>query len=121
MLEINLNTAEKLLFNNPQVRTLLPEHAYLFDQWRLSRLLPSMRPDSKRVVLRLVEAITDSQINRLETHFKMPVTINRQVNRLVQNHEFATGEAELELNELDLFQHICISRNTNTVYISSWR
>jgi hypothetical protein len=121
MLEINLNNVEKLLFYNRKAQTLLPEHTHLFDQWRLSRFLPAMRPVSKRAVLQLLQSITDDQLARLSKHFGMPVTLDTVENKLVKNLEFSLDDAELGMNETDMFPFMSISRDRNNVYISNWR
>lgn len=84
-------------------------------------MLPSMRPVTKRAALQLLEAITDEQLDRLSTHFGMPVTLDRGGHKLAKNHEFLLDEAEFRLDDADLFQQIAITRDADTVYISSWR
>lgn len=121
MLKINLNNVEKLLFYNKQAQTLLPEHVFLFDQWKLSRMLPGMRQMSKRSMLQLLDSITTDQIERLSEHFGMPVTIDTIDHQLVKNLNIYIDEAEKVLNESEVFEELSISRNGNNIYISSWR
>jgi len=122
MLVLNLDNVEELVFRNKEVRKLLPEFRPMFDQWKLSQMLPSLKNMGRRSVLDFLNSVESSHEKILASFFGDEVTVDRMNYNIVSNQVFSLDFAEENLNDGDeRFPNFSLDRDRERIYIVWWR
>jgi len=122
MLVLNLDNVEELIFQNKEARKLLPEFRQLFDQWKLARMIPSMKNLGRRSVLDFLNSVETSHEKILASIFGDEVSVDRMVYHIVNNQVFSLGSAEGNLNEgSEWFPNFSLDRDGERLYLCFWR
>jgi len=122
MVVLNLGNVEELVFQNKAARKLLPEFRHLFDQWKLARMIPSMKNLGRRSVLDFLNSVETSHEKILASLFGDEVTIDRMCYNIVSNQVFSLDSAEGNLNEgSEWFPNFSLDRDGERLYLSFWR
>lgn len=121
MLVLNFKNIEQFVFGNKEVRLLLPDFSYLFNQWQLSQKTPALRQLGKRALMDFLNFIEQSHVEALESYFNTKVVIEKLDYHMVKNVQTAIDTAEVELDKEDVYSNLSISRKDKQLYISFWR
>jgi hypothetical protein len=121
MLKINLKNIEELVFESGLLKKLLPEFIPEYDQWRLSKMSPSLRQLGKRTLIKFINGLNDEHILILECHFGTKITIDKLDYHIVKNYEFPTSKLENELNEIQGLENFTTYTDGVHTYLSFWR
>lgn len=115
---ININNVEDLVFMDKSVWSRIPELSHLRDQWRLSKMTPSLRAMGKKAML---DFLNDSKSyeDSLSEYFGRKVTIDKVEPNSVKNSEFSVSEDHV--NPEDAFSEICLHREGEKVGMTLWR
>jgi hypothetical protein len=122
MLLLNLDNVEELIFQNREARKLLPEFRQLFDQWKLARMIPSMKNLGRRSVLDFLNSVESSHEKILGSLFGDEVQVDRMAYNIVNNQVFLLDSAEKTLNEgSEWFTNFSLDRDGERLYVCFWR
>lgn len=120
MISLNLNNVEKLVFESGLIKEF-PEFKHQYDQWKLSKMSPSLRQLGKRTLIDFVNCLKDEHISILEKHFKTSITIDKLDYHIVKNYDFSTSRLEIDLNDIQGLENFTTYTNGYQTYISFWR
>lgn len=121
MLIINLQNVEEIIFYNKAVQQILPEFYNIFQSWSLGKRLSALKNLSNKAVYDFFEKINDEHIVRLEKHFGVGVKIVETDTHLVKSFDFSLNFSECELDANDFYENWFIWRDSENLYVSSWR
>lgn len=120
MLNLNLNNVEKLVFESGLIKKF-PEFKQQYDQWKLSKINPSLRQLGKRTLIDFVNCLENEHISVLEEHFKASITIDKMDYHIVKNCKLSTSRLEIDLNEIQGLENFTTYTDGCQFYISFWR
>jgi len=119
MIVINLQNIETILFKNPEVKIILSDLRYIFDQWLLSYRLPALTRMRKQSLIDLLNILDGTHIEKLAKLFKNVVFIEKVQHRLVKNLDLPIMDSvENVLAECNGYKNIAISRNADKLSIT---
>lgn len=119
-MKINFKNIENIIFYDTELQKKLPEFRHLFDQWRLSHVIPGMKQSGQRSVLELLNTLSSDSIKILEEHFQEDVIIDKLNYKLVENYESCIENCE-EICQFTEFVEIAATRNKENVKLTFWR
>ena len=76
-MEINFQNIEETFFLDRKVQDLLPEFKQQFDSWKISQMVPGLKPLAQKSLFEVLNNIDKKQIEKLEKHFGTNVYINK--------------------------------------------
>ena len=117
-MDINLQNAEKLLFENSAIKPVLSDLRHIFDQWLFSYRFPSLNNMRKQAVIDLLNSLTSEHLEKLAKVFKEPVFVEKLDYHTVKNLNLSMNES---LNGFSSYNNIAIDRNADTIYVTLWR
>lgn len=120
MLNLNLNNIEKLVFESGVIKKF-PEFKHQYDQWKLSKMSPSLRQLGKRTLIDFVNCLQNEHISALENYFKTSITIDKLDYHTVKNYNFSTSRLEIDLNDIQGLENFTTYTDGCQTYISFWR
>ena len=120
-MNLNLQNVEELIFYDKKLQQLLPEFKNLFDSWTLAIRVPTLRSLGKRAVSDFLSGLLSEHINIIEKYLETNVVVDKLNYRIVKNYSFSLEKLEAELNIIETFPNLSITRNGEQVYISFWR
>lgn len=118
MLVLNILNVERLIFQDDEIWKSMPELSGMRDQWRISKLSPSLRPTGRRAMHDFLKAAKNKYEGVISEKLGCEVTIDRIDNRAVTN---------LELNSLDdmqvegFYSGFATYREGDRVFVTLWR
>jgi hypothetical protein len=119
MMVINLQNIETILFKNPEVKMILSDLRYIFDQWLLSYRSPALTRMRKQALIDLLNTLDGIHIEKLAKLFKSVVFIEKVQHNLVKNLELPIMDtAESVLADCNGYKNISISRNADKLSIT---
>jgi hypothetical protein len=119
MMVINLQNIETILFKNPEVKLILSDLRYIFDQWLLSYRSPALTHMRKQSLIDLLNTLDGPHIEKLAKLFKTVVFIEKVQHNLVKNLELPIiGAVESVLADCNGYKNIAISRNADRLSIT---
>lgn len=113
-MEINFLNVEKLIFENPEIREKLPEFKDIFQQWKLGKMIPALKPTAQKAVLDFLNNVDPETLKKC---FKEEITIQRLDYTIVKNKVVSIDDVDLEGMDGELF----ISRSGDRLYLGSWK
>ena len=120
MIRIDLENVEKLIFEEESVRRLFPEHAHLFDQWKLGVRIPSLRQLARRSLLDFLDRVTPKELDRLSSHLESQVIKVSLDYNVVKNFEFTIEELCDSICEVKPMA-FCLTRGKDLAKLTFWR
>ena len=120
-MELNIHNVEELVFYDRNCQRLVPEFRHLFDQWKLAKYSPALRPIGKQAMHDFLDNLTSDHLSVLGEYFGDVVTKFNLDCHIVRNYTFDLSEAEEKLNSLDGYANFSTSRMGDRVYICFWR
>lgn len=112
---INFQNVEQLIFYDKKVQQLLPEWSVLFHKWRLT---VKSGVSAKDVLIDFLNGVTAEQLDRLNSYFGLPVSVQKVDISLVNN-------VTIDINELYDYNFsgyiISMARDDNLIYLCGWR
>ena len=122
MLVVNLQNVEELIFQDNNVRQLLPELRHLFDQWMLSKRIPSLRSLRLQSFMDLLNGLSADHIAKLEEYFEDGLVIDKLDYHIVKNLTLPLEfDPDKELVDCKGYNSFAVTRDAEQVYISFWR
>ena len=122
MVLLNLQNIEELIFLDNMVRTLLPDLRHIFDQWLLSKRVPTLRSLRLRSLMDMLNSLSNEHIRKLEEYFQDSLALDKIDYHIVRNVTLPLSfNADKELSDSVGYSNFAISRNGDQVYICFWR
>lgn len=122
MVLINLQNIEELIFLDNMVRTLLPDLRHIFDQWLLSKRVPTLRSLRLRSLMDMLNSLTNEHIRKLEEYYQDSLALDKIDYHIVRNVTLPLSfNADKELSDFVGYSNFIIGRDEEQVYISFWR
>ena len=118
MINLNLQNVEELVFYDKKIQQLLPEFKNLFNSWALA-VQSSLRGIAKKSISDFLNQLTPEHIKILENYFSANLEIDKLDYRIVRNYSFPLDE--INLDNVDTFSNVFLSRDDKQVHISFWR
>lgn len=118
MLHINLQNVEELVFMDRNLQREIPECRPLFDQWKLSVQIPSLKSMGKRAKLDLLGRLDEFK-DILSRYFKTSVTIDKLDYHIAKNFEFSVDDVQID--DVEGYLDFTASRVGERLYVSFWR
>jgi len=119
-MEINLKNIEQIIFMNKQVRALLPEFRYIFDQWEMSHRIPGLRAMGQKAMLDLLNALKPEHNVKISEILNDEIEVNKLNNKIVEHYD-CNVEDYGELCRFADYKDFCLYRKGNNVKITFWR
>lgn len=121
---LNFMNVEELIFQNDEIKHLLPSYYWsFFDQWRLGKQLPMLRQVGKAAVLDFLNQLKDEDIEKLEEYFEERIVVEKLNYSAVFNVKIPLSETEIcqKLCGIEGFNYFSTWRDESYLYISFWR
>jgi len=110
---INFNNAEELIFQNEEIKYLLPSYYWnYFEQWKMGKMMPMLKQVGKAAVLDFLNHIKDEDVEKLEEYFGERIVVEKLNYSAVFN-------VKIPLSETSICQKLCGFENFN--YFNTWR
>ena len=119
-MEINFQNIEETFFLDRKVQDLLPEFKQQFDSWKISQMVPGLKPLAQKSLFEVLNNIDKKQIEKLEKHFGTNVYINKLNNKVVQHYNFNEYSHD-ELCQFSEYKDFCITANKDGIKATFWR
>lgn len=122
MVLLNLQNIEELIFLDSTVRTLLPDLRHIFDQWLLSKRVPTLRSLRLRSLMDMLNSLKNEHVRKLEEYFQDSLALDKLDYHIVRNATLSLCfNADKELSDYVGYGNFTISRDAEQIYISFWR
>lgn len=124
MLYLNFSNAEELIFWNTKVQNALPPHMFsIFEQWRLAKRVPYLKPMGKQAVLDFLNTLTDDEIEILEDHFGEKIVVEKLNYSVAMNIKIPLNDTKVceELCKVEGFNYFSTWRDDEFLYLVFWR
>lgn len=118
---LNIVNIEDEVFYDDEVWRHMPDLVRFRDQWRISKLSPSLRPTGRRALSEFLAAAKGKYEDVLSARFGTPVTIDNLDSRSVRNMEFDSLEEFPEIDAEIQYSGFGVYREENKVYLTLWR
>ena len=109
------------MFEDDSVWPSMPDLAHLRDQWRLSRLSPSLREMGRRSMSEFLKSSKGRYEKVLADIFGVSVTIDSLESRLVNNLEFSADEEFPDIDTNESYTGLSASRVGDRIFVTFWR
>ena len=120
-MRLNIQNVEDLVFHDKEARRLMPDLVHLRDQWRVSKMAPSLRAMGRKALLDFLREAKGRHEDALSERFGARVTIDRLEGHLVKNLEFSVDDEFPDLDpEMD-YAGFSSFRRGDKVFITFWR
>jgi len=120
MFTINLKNIEELIFNNKEVRFLLNDFSYIFDQWFLSQRVSFLRTMRLQSLIDLINALNEQHLEKLKEYFGDTIIIDR-IDYNITKHVTFNLNSDIASKLSNDITNFTISRNKDHLYLTSWR
>lgn len=118
---INLKNVEEIIFYDKEIWKKMPEMVHLRDQWRISKMAPTLRAMGQRAILDFLRNVKPHHQDLLSEYFKQNVTIDKIENHLIVNKEFLASDDHVDFNIYENFSGFSTYREKDKVKITFWR
>lgn len=120
-MKINIINVEELVFYNNKFWKKMPDLIHLRDQWKLSKISPTLREMGRKALNNFLYEIQKKSEDDLLEIFGVEVTIDRIENRIVKNVEFSIDEEFPNIQPEINYTGFNSYREGNKVFITFWR
>lgn len=122
MVLINLQNIEELIFFDNTAHALLSDLRHIFDQWLLSKRVPTLRSLRLRSLMDMLNSLNNEHIRKLEEYFQDSIALDKIDYHIVRNVTLPLGfNATKELSDFVSYGNFSISRDAEQIYISFWK
>lgn len=121
MIVLNLMNVEKIIFENKNILSKIPELQPYVEQWKLAKQHSFLRSFGKQAVIDFLGSLNENHLKIISDYFQTTVTIDKLNNRIVKNDQIFLEDLQIELENFEEFSNIAISRDSGQCYISGWR
>jgi hypothetical protein len=122
MLLINLHNVEQMIFSDAECRALLPDLRHLFDQWMLSKRVPTLRSLRMRSLMDLINGLTSDHVRTLEEYFHDKIALDKLDYHIVRSLKLPLEfDPDREFADFSDYSEFVISRSADQLYVSFWR
>ena len=121
---INFSNVESLIFNNDDIKHLLPAYYWsFFEQWKLGKQFPMLKQISKSAILDFLNHLNDDDIKKIGEYFGEKVIIEKLNYHTVVNVKIPLTDKEIcqRLCEVVNFNYFSLWRDIEYLYITFWR
>lgn len=119
---INYNNVEEIFFYDSKLMESLPKLRGYWDQWKLSKVSPTLKPLGQRAKVDFINNLTSEEISKIELHFGQKISISKGLDyRLVSSHSCKINELENLLSTLDPDGYVRMHREGDTINFLVWR
>lgn len=119
-MEINLKNIEQKIFMNKEIRALLPELKYIFDQWEMSYRIPGLQMLGKKSIADLLNILQSEHIDRIRNFLKEDIELNKLNHKLVDHYDFNETDEE-QLCKFSEYKDFCLYRKSEEIKVTFWR
>lgn len=116
---LNIVNVEELVFYDDKIWKNMPELTHLRDQWRISKLSPTLRLTGRRAMAEFLTAARGKYEAVLSNRFGTEVTIDKIDSRVVKNMEFNSSEECI--NPDGEYSGFAVHREGDRVFMTLWR
>lgn len=121
MIELNLNNVEELVFFEKEFADFIPDFRQYYDQWRLSRMTPALRPIGNKSLIDFLCNITELQKEKIEEKFGEKIIIDAPNTKIIKFFETNCDSLEELLNKINVHGYHRFYRKGNKIFITIWR
>lgn len=121
MITINLRNIEEILFHNNELQKQFPEFRHYFDQWKLAKQHAFLKQMGKQALIDLLNNLNEKHLEIISNYFNAQITIDKFNNRIVNYHQFDVDKISEEIDEIQDFGNIFLYRDSDQVYLGTWR
>lgn len=122
MVLLNLQNIEELIFFDNTVHTLLSDLRHIFDQWLLSKRVPTLRSLRLRSLMDMLNSLNNEHIRKLEEYFQDSIALDKIDYHIVRNVTLPLNfNTDKELSDFVSYGNFSISRSAEQIYISFWK
>lgn len=121
---INFSNVESLIFNNDDIKHLLPPYYWsFFEQWKLGKQFPMLKQIGKSAILDFINHLNSDDIKKIEDYFGEKVIVEKLNYHTVVNVKIPLTDEEIcqKLCEVVNFNYFSIWRDIEYLYITFWR
>jgi hypothetical protein len=117
---LSLKNIESVLFRNEKLAQQFPEFKHYFDQWKLSKQYSFLKNVGVQAIIDLMNNLTETHLEKIEDFYKVKFKALKIKNKLIYNYEFDVDSIVDNLDELPLVTNLCICRNKEKIFVTSW-
>jgi hypothetical protein len=121
---INFSNIEELIFHDRRLQSLLPPQMRShFEIWRMSKLVPMLRPTGKQSLLDCLNELTEKDIKVLEEYFNDKIVVEKLNYSIVLDTKVPLQDFSIceELCEVEGYSNFTTWRDDDFLYITHWR
>jgi len=118
---LNITNVESLVFYDDEVWNHVPDLRHFRDQWRISKLSPSLRLTGRRALSGFLDAARGCHEQALAKRFGTNVTIDTIDSRVVVNLEFLSEDEFPRIDYEGEYSGFTTHRDADRVYLTLWR
>lgn len=119
-MEINLKNIEQNIFMNKEIRALLPEFKYIFDQWEMSYRIPGLQILGKKSLADLLNALQPIHLDKIRNFLNEEIELNKLNHKVVDHYYFNTTDEE-QLCKFSEYKDFCLYRKGDDIQVTFWR
>lgn len=119
--KLDFSNTPQIVFQDPELRSKLPEFKPYFDSWLLSVRVPSLRLLGKRAVLDFLSALKPEHLSIISDRLGCEVEIIKLDYHIVKEVKSGIHDVEFILNESEWYSNFALTRDKENVSISFWR
>ena len=122
MIILNLQNIEELIFLDNNMQIILPDLRHIFDQWLLSKRVPTLRSLRLRSLMDLLNNLKPIHIQKLEEYFQDSLLLDKIDYHLIKNITLSfDSNIEKELSNFNDFGNFIINRDAEKLHVLFWR
>ena len=101
----------------------MPAQFSNFEMWRISKMLPALKPTGKQAVLDFLNTVTDDELKSLESYFDEKIVVEKLNYNISLQMKVPLNESNIceELCQIEGFNYYSTWRDEDFLYISFWR
>lgn len=124
MIYLNFSNVEELIFYDRKVQNILPPQMRShFDIWRMSKLIPMLRPTGRKSLIDFLNELNEDDIKVLEEYFNEKIVVEKLNYSIVMDTKVPLQENLIceELCQIEGYNNFSIWRDKDNLYMSHWR
>ena len=121
---INFSNIEELIFHDRRLQSLLPPQMRShFEIWRMSKLVPMLRPTGKQALLDCLNELSEQDVKVLEEYFDDKIVVEKLNYSIVLDTKVPLQDFSIceELCEVEGYSNFTTWRDDDFLYITHWR
>jgi hypothetical protein len=119
MVVLNITNVEKLIFQDDEIWKMIPDLSHMRDQWRISKLSPSLRPTGRRAMSDFLISAKNRYEGVISEKLGYNVTIDSIDNRVVTNLELDSLDCDMQIQ--GFYSGFATYREGDRVFVTLWK